>query len=409
MVLMSIIPIVRRSWISCVAATVAMTFVVNIPSVPAASSTRRRAPVPVTTNTPLGRIAQLSTLVSNREGEQITEQGRRDLASQRLIATHLAENAALAQADLLGRIAIDTQSAYRAARARVGALASAYYRDAGDPTALLRMLQSRSAVEYGYRQKMVATVGEREARVVKAADRTRRQAADAAKNAGNETERLHGVIQDLEAEIPKREARIADLQVGVSRARYWLARWQSIGSGVDTPIMSRSILGPDELTQWFLATRRRGARITVPMSELARAYIEEGQAAQVRGDIAFAQSILETASFYFPDGGQLNPTDNNFAGMDACDSCPHGTPFPDARIGVRAQMQQLRVYADAGLTNSQLTPAAVNSKLDQHHLKGKVTTWNGLTHTWATADAYGDRILEIYEQILGWLTDRAQI
>ncbi len=408
---MSIIRFVRRSWVSCVAVTVAMAFVVTVPSAAGASPARPQAPVPApaAANGPLARIAQIGSLVTNREREQTAETARRDLASQRLAATHLAENAALAQADLLGQIAIQTQSAYRAARARVGALASAYYRDAGDPTALLRMLQSRSAVEYGYRQKMVSTVGEREARVVKAADRTRRQAAQAAQTAGNETERLHGVIQDLEAEIPKRNARIDELQVGVSRARYWLARWQSIGSGVDTPIMSRSILGPDELTQWFVATRRRGARITVPMSELARDYIEEGQAAQVRGDIAFAQSILETASFYFPDGGQLAPTDNNFAGMDACDSCPHGTPFPDARTGVRAQMQQLRVYADARLTNSQLTPAAVNPKLDQHSLKGKVLTWNGLTHTWATADAYGDRILEIYEQILGWLTDRAQI
>ena len=408
---MSITGFVRRSWFSCVAATVVMTFVVNVPSVAVASPTRPHAPAPApaVANGPLGRIAQLGSLASNREREQADEQARRDLAAQRLVSTHLAENAALAQADLLGRVAIQTQSAFRAARARVGALASAYYRDAGDPTALLRMLQSRSAVEYGYRQKMVATVGERESKAVKAADRTRREAARAAQNAGNETERLHGVIQDLEVEIPKRNARIAELQVGVSRARYWLARWQSIASGVDTPIMSRSILGPDELTQWFVATRRRGARITVPMSELARAYIEEGQAAQVRGDIAFAQSILETASFYFPDGGQLAPTDNNFAGMDACDSCPHGTPFPDARTGVRAQMQQLRVYADAQLTNNQLTPAAVNPKLDHHALKGKVTTWNGLTHTWATADAYGDRILEIYEQILGWLTDRAQI
>jgi len=408
---MSITGFVRRSWFSCVAAAMVMTFVVNVPSVAVATPARPHAPVPAprVANVPLGRIAELGSLVANREREQAAEQARRDLASQRLAATHLAENAALAQADLLGRIAIQTQSAYRAARARVGALASAYYRDAGDPTVLLRMLQSKSAVEYGYRQKMVSTVGEREARAAKVANRTRRLAAIAAQNAGNETERLHGVIQDLEAEIPRRDTRVAELQVGVSRARYWLARWQSIGAGVDTPIMSRSILGPDELTQWFVATRRRGARITVPMSELARAYIEEGQAAQVRGDIAFAQSILETASFYFPDGGQLNPTDNNFAGMDACDSCPHGTPFPDARTGVRAQMQQLRVYADAQLTNSQLTPAAVNPKLDQHSLKGKVTTWNGLTHTWATADAYGDRILEIYEQILGWLTDRAQI
>ena len=53
------------------------------------------------------------------------------------------------------------------------------------------------------------------------------------------------------------------------------------------------------------------------MLELAQDYIDEGTAAGVRGDIAFAQSILETGSFYFPDGGQLTPQDNNFAGMDA--------------------------------------------------------------------------------------------
>ena len=56
-----------------------------------------------------------------------------------------------------------------------------------------------------------------------------------------------------------------------------------------------------------------------------------------------------------------------------------------------------------------MNPPAVNPKLDQHHLKGKVTTWAGLTHTWATADTYGDRILGIYEQMLAWLTDRAKV
>jgi hypothetical protein len=102
-------------------------------------------------------------------------------------------------------------------------------------------------------------------------------------------------------------------------------------------------------------------------------------------------------------------TDNNFAGMGACDSCATGNRFPDARTGVRAQMQQLRVYADARLTNASLNPPAVNPKLDTHFLKGKVTTWDGLTGTWATARTYGVRILEIYDGILAWLTDRADI
>ncbi len=145
------------------------------------------------------------------------------------------------------------------------------------------------------------------------------------------------------------------------------------------------------------------------IGDLARAYVEEGEAALVRGDIAFAQSILETGSFYFPDGGQLTPTDNNFAGMDACDSCAHGRSFPDARTGVRAQLQQLRIYADSTATNASFNPPPVVANLDRHHLKGEVPTWNGLTHTWATADTYGDRILAIYAQMLAWLTDRADI
>ncbi len=83
--------------------------------------------------------------------------------------------------------------------------------------------------------------------------------------------------------------------------------------------------------------------------------------------------------------------------MGACDSCNGGNRFPDARTGVRAQLQQLRVYADPNLTNAALNPPAVNPKLDRHHLKGKVTTWAGLTGTWATARTYGDRILAIYD------------
>ncbi len=379
------------------------------PQFDAAAVTVRRAPVVTTSNTPVARIAQLSALVGSRDAARSTELVNRQIAIQQLADARQAENAALARADMLGRVAVAAEARYRNARAQVASLASAYYTNAGNTGTLMRMLESHSAAEYGYRKKIVSVVGERQAKVVKRMLHARNLADVAARDAGNETQRLHARVGALQREIPGHDARLEELQAGLSRARFWLARWQSIAAGVNTPIMSRSVLGPDELVQWFVATRRRGARITVPMAQLTQYFIEEGQAAQVRGDIAFAQSILETASFYFPAGGQLTPLDNNFAGMDACDSCPTGTAFPDAQTGVRAQMQQLRVYADATLRNADLNPPAVNPKLDKHSLKGKVTTWNGLTHTWATADAYGDRILEIYEQILGWLTDRADV
>jgi hypothetical protein len=191
-------------------------------------------------------------------------------------------------------------------------------------------------------------------------------------------------------------------------AQFWLARWEAIAGGTATTIMGTSRLGAQELATWFTATRHK-ANTTVPIAELAEDYISEGAAVGVRADIAFAQSMLETGGFSFPSGGQVRGTDNNFAGMGACDSCNGGLRFPDARTGVRAQLQQLRVYADPRLTNSMLNPPAVNPKLDRHHLKGKVPTWAGLTGTWATARTYGDRIIAIYSEILAWLTDKAKI
>jgi hypothetical protein len=370
---------------------------------------RPRAPVVSPADTPGVRIAELTSLVTSRDTARANEVLRRQLAVQQLIEARQAENLALARADLLGRAAETAQTQYRSARAQVADLASAYYRNAGNPGTMVRLLQSQSPAEYSYRKKLVSVVGQRQAREVKRMLHARDVADVAARDAGNETQRLHARVGMLEREIPAHDARLDELQAGLSRARFWLARWQSIADGVNTPIMSRSVLGPDELAEWFVATRRRGARITVPMDQLTQDFIEEGQAAQVRGDIAFAQSILETASFYFPDGGQLTPVDNNFAGINACDSCPHGSGYPDARTGVRAQMQLLRVYADPHLTNAELNPPPVDPKLDTHFLKGRVPTWNGLTHTWATADAYGDRILQIYAQILGWLTDRASV
>ncbi|MBK5288768.1 MAG: glucosaminidase domain-containing protein [Acidimicrobiia bacterium] len=368
-----------------------------------------RPAAPTSGHSPSERISSLSNLVASRSAEVAAETQARSATVQRLTETRRAEDAALARADLLAEAQLVAQRAARAARNDVGSLAAAFYRGASRPAGVASLFESRSVTEFGYRQKIVSEVGNRQTRALLRALKVQRAAERAARNAGDEHVRLHQLALSLRNEIPRRDARIGELQAGVSRARFWLSRWQSISAGVNTPIMSRSIIGPSELARWFTATHRRSARITVPIATLAQYFIEEGQAAQVRGDIAFAQSILETGAFYFPDGGQLTPTDNNFAGINACDSCATGSAFPSAQIGVRAQMQLLRVYADANLTNAQLNPPPVYAKLDSHFLKGRVTTWNGLTHTWATADRYGDRILDIYGEILGWLTDQANI
>ena len=89
----------------------------------------------------------------------------------------------------------------------------------------------------------------------------------------------------------------------------------------------------------------------MPIEVLAQIYLDEGARTGVRGDVAFAQSILETGGFANPGSAATN---NNFAGIGWCDSCKHGFDFPDAKTGVRAQLQLLRIYVDPDVPRRRL-------------------------------------------------------
>ncbi len=369
----------------------------------------RAAPAPAPTATdPATRVATLGAVVAERRAARTNAQARYDDVTRRLAQAQERADAARAQTDALGQQAAAAQARYEATRVRLEAMLVAAYRGKGNPSPLLMILQTDNPIRFAYRQKLVQTVGEEQSRIITEARRARAAATAAADAARAERNRLIGLADSLAASVPAAQRAVTAAEAAESKAGFWLARWQAVAGGTATRIMGPTLLSGPELAQWFTGTKRR-ARVTVPLEQLTQDFVEEGTAAGVRGDIAFAQSILETGSLSFPDGGQVLPTDNNFAGMGACDSCATGNRFPDARTGVRAQMQQLRVYADPNLKNSQLNPPAVNPKLDTHFLKGKVPTWDGLTHTWATADRYGDRIIAIYCQMLAWLTDRAGI
>jgi hypothetical protein len=158
-------------------------------------------------------------------------------------------------------------------------------------------------------------------------------------------------------------------------------------------ILGPSALNAGELAGWYAGTGYQ-ANTTVPMPILAGFYVSSGVAAGLRGDIAFAQSIVETGYFTFPSGGQLLGSDNNFAGIGACDSCAHGWRFPDAKTGVTAQIQLLQAYA---------TPKNVPTPLvGKVSVAGCCQTWLSLSGVWATATNYGYAILTIYKEILDW-------
>jgi hypothetical protein len=162
-----------------------------------------------------------------------------------------------------------------------------------------------------------------------------------------------------------------------------------------------------QLTAWFNGRTPRPSgtyAATVPIATLAQIYLEEGAREGVRGDVAFVQSILETGWFRF--GGSVPASYNNFAGIGATDVAPTPARFPDARTGVRAQIQHLLAYADATAKTCTVPPLHAACVDPRFHLvlpKGKAPTWNQMGNgNWATSTTYASRILTLFKELLAY-------
>jgi hypothetical protein len=368
-----------------------------------------RAPSPTTATPDVhAEVAKFAALVQQRTDNLSSLAGQRVGVARQLAQVRKVELLLGTQEDSLAERAATAKQRYETARKAVARMAVASYTAGAGTSDLMSVLDSKDVLELSRRTALLDEIASMQQQRIAQARKDRSLAEQAAKAAQHEVKQLHDTDDNLSNTLADLDGQMTNVRASLDRATNWYAKWDSIVAGTATPILGQEVLTGADLATWF-AANRRDAHITVPMSELANDYIQEGAAAGVRGDIAFAQSLLETASFRFPAGGQLTPDDNNFAGIGACDSCATGRSYPSADIGVRAQVQLLRVYADRNLTNAELHPPAVDPRLDTHFLKGKVTTWGGLTHTWATANGYGDRILQIYTQILAWLTDQANI
>lgn len=229
--------------------------------------------------------------------------------------------------------------------------------------------------------------------------------------AGSAIDRNHELVQDAEARATEAETALA-VAVGrtaAASAALDAARTAMVGADtavadarrltnrkdVSPTVLGESVLTAEELVGWYKAQGIPGYVALVDLPTLAAYYIEEGAAEGVRGDVAFAQSIIETGSFTSP-----LTTHNNFAGIGACDSCPTGFDFPTPQKGVRAQAQLLHAYADRTLRISTLANPAVGSNPDNLSVRGCCTTWNKLTGTWATDTNYGPKIMTVYLSML---------
>jgi len=230
-------------------------------------------------------------------------------------------------------------------------------------------------------------------------------------------DQLNAVEAQLEQEQAQAAATrqaIADDELRLESSRSNLeavrARDQALLDRVGAiPIMGDARLTAAQVAAWFHSTgqvAQLAAGTTI--DELAAMYIDEGAAEHVRGDVAFAQAVIETGSF-----GQTRG--NNYAGIGNCDSCNgQGLVFPTPRDGVRAQIQLLRSYADPSSRAANLAhppepalfggpPAAAAASYDSFSYKGSAPVWNVMGNgKWATDPDYATKVLEIYARMVGF-------
>lgn len=130
-------------------------------------------------------------------------------------------------------------------------------------------------------------------------------------------------------------------------------------------------------------------------------YITEGAAEYVRGDIAFAQSCLETGNFTF-NGSAVALSQNNFCGMGVTKTGMKGNSFKTPAEGIRAQIQHLQAYActdrlkqkciDPRYTYVNRGCAEYVEHLGIHE--------NPKGQGWAAGRNYGQKIINILKDIL---------
>lgn len=173
-----------------------------------------------------------------------------------------------------------------------------------------------------------------------------------------------------------------------------------VGAAATHPVMGRSRVTAADLAGWF-RSKGKTSKATVSIDALAGHFISEGADEGVAGDLAFAQSIVETG--YFTFSARVLPSYNNFSGLGAVDGGTGAAAFATAELGVRAQVQHLRAYADPTVTVAKLAHPLIDPRFNLVAPKGKAPNWeqygNGI---WATDPGYAAKVIGIYEQILAF-------
>ena len=144
--------------------------------------------------------------------------------------------------------------------------------------------------------------------------------------------------------------------------------------------------------------KRRNGNLSPRFRDIAFHYQRHGQAWGVRWDYAFFQMAIETnfLTYRQPNGrmGDVDPRQNNFAGIGTTGGGVPGDSFPDVSTGVLGQIQHLVVYSGEMIAK----PVAPRTQLKQEFILAKSRELNrpvrfsDLARRWAADPKYASSI-----------------
>ena len=148
--------------------------------------------------------------------------------------------------------------------------------------------------------------------------------------------------------------------------------------------------------------RKKNPKVPQKVIDMIPYYLSEGETEGIRGDLAFAQSCLETGNFTFT-GSAVTLSQNNFCGMGVTRNGLKGNSFASPQLGIRAQIQHLKAYAN----KEKLVGKCVDPRFTYvtRGVSPYVDTLgigdNPKGEGWAAGSGYGGKIITILGNIIG--------
>lgn len=154
--------------------------------------------------------------------------------------------------------------------------------------------------------------------------------------------------------------------------------------------------------QMIAYIRSKSPNVVQSVAEMIPFYIFEGMTEGIAGDVAFAQSCIETGNFSFPQSTCAVTIDqNNFAMMGVTSTFAKGETFETPQLGIRAQIQHLKAYA----STEPLSGECVDPRF-KYVSRGcaPYVEWLGQKENpqgkgWAVEEKYGEKILKVLKEI----------